>query len=211
MTNLDLAEPPDRRDVLFVATGACAAVATAAAIWPLINALNPDASSVAAGALIDVDLGGLEAGGKIVARWRGAPIVIIHRPAAALRTLKDPTLISQLADPNSEVLQQPRYVRNWHRSIDPAYVVLVGVCTHLGCIPLYYPNPSDTEPTADWLGGFFCPCHGSKFDLAGRVYRGVPAPYNLPVPPYQMVSDKILRIGENPPGEKFEITSIVQL
>lgn len=210
MTNLDLAEPV-RRDVLFVATGVCAVVATAAAIWPLIDALNPDASSVAAGAPIDVDLAGLEPGQIVVVRWRGLPVVIFSRPAAALEKLKDPSLLSELADPDSEVLQQPRYARNWHRSIDPTYAVLVGVCTHLGCIPLYYPTLSDAEPTADWPGGFFCPCHGSKFDLAGRVYKGVPAPYNLPAPPHRMISDKILRIGENPPGENFDITSIVQI
>lgn len=210
MTTLDLADPL-RRDILYVATGACAVVATAAAIWPLIDALNPDASSVAAGAPIDIDLGGLEPGGKVVVRWRGLPVVIFSRPDAALEKLKDPALLSELADPDSEVLQQPRYARNWHRSIDPTYAVLVGVCTHLGCIPLYYPTPSDAEPTADWPGGFFCPCHGSKFDLAGRVYKGVPAPYNLPTPPYRMISDRILRIGENPPGEKFEITSVVQI
>lgn len=210
MSNLVLAEP-GRRDFLIVATGACAIVATGAAIWPLIDALNPDASSIAAGAPVDIDLSGLEPGGKIVMRWRGLPIFVVSRPAAVLEKLRDPALISQLADPDSEVLQQPRYARNWHRSIDPAYAVLVGVCTHLGCIPLYYPNPSDAEPTADWPGGFFCPCHGSKYDLAGRVYKNMPAPYNLPAPPYRMVDGKILRIGENPPGENFEITSIVQI
>ncbi|PWB84277.1 MAG: ubiquinol-cytochrome c reductase iron-sulfur subunit [Methylocystaceae bacterium] len=208
MPNLDLAEP-GRRDFLFI--GACAVVATGATIWPLVDALNPDASSIAVGAPVDVDLGGLEPGGKIVVRWRGLPVVVIARPAAALEKLRDPALISQLADPDSEVLQQPRYARNWRRSIDPVYAVLVGVCTHLGCIPLYYPNPSDVEPTSDWPGGFFCPCHGSRYDLAGRVYKNMPAPYNLPAPPYRMVDGMILRIGENPPGDNFEITSIVQI
>lgn len=200
-----------RRDFLFVTTGAFAVAAGGAAVWPLVDSMNPDASILAAGAPTDVDLSGIEPGGKVVVRWRGAPVVIINRPATAQQTLQDPNLIAQLADPNSEVLQQPRYARNWHRSTDPDYAVLVGVCTHLGCIPLYYPNPSATEPTAGWPGGFFCPCHGSKFDLAGRVFKGVPAPYNLPVPPYCMVSDEVLRIGENPSGESFEITSIVQM
>jgi ubiquinol-cytochrome c reductase iron-sulfur subunit len=173
--------------------------------------MNPDASALAAAVPIDVDLSGLEPGGMVIVRWRGMPVAIINRPTSAQQKLQDPSLIAELADPNSEVLQQPRYARNWHRSIDSTYAVLIGICTHLGCIPHYYPNSSATEPTAGWLGGFFCPCHGSKFDLAGRVYKGVPAPYNLPVPPYRMVNDKVLRVGENPPGESFEITSVLQM
>jgi len=106
-------------------------------------------------------------------------------------------LTSQLADPDSDQLQQPPYATNWHRSLTPELGVLVGICTHLGCIPLFYPNASETTPVASWLGGYFCPCHGSKYDAAGRVFSGVPAPYNLPVPPYRFVNDKTLRIGEN--------------
>src|ERR1700733_10945938 len=107
--------------------------------------------------------------------------------------------------------QQPSYARNWHRSIKPEYAVMVGICTHLGCLPSYFPTPSPTEPVANWPGGYFCPCHGSKYDLAGRVYTGVPAPYNLPVPPYHFPSEHILRIGENPQGATFTLSSVVQM
>jgi ubiquinol-cytochrome c reductase iron-sulfur subunit len=106
-------------------------------------------------------------------------------------------MTSQLADANSDQLQQPPYAANWHRSLKPELGVLVGICTHLGCIPLFYPNASETTPVTSWLGGYFCPCHGSKYDPAGRVFSGVPAPYNLPVPPYRFVNDKTIRIGEN--------------
>lgn len=119
--------------------------------------------------------------------------------------------MEELADPQSKELQQPPYARNWHRSVKPEYAVLVGICTHLGCIPQFYPQPNATTPAADWMGGYFCPCHGSKYDLAGRVFRGVPAPYNLPVPPYIFLNDITIRIGENPPEVNFEFSSIQQL
>ncbi len=106
---------------------------------------------------------------------------------------------------------QPDYATNWSRSIKPEFLALVGVCTHLGCIPKFYPQPSPTEPAPDWPGGYFCPCHGSKYDLAGRVFLGVPAPYNLPVPPYHFPNDKTLRVGENPPGSTFDFGSVVQV
>ena len=114
-----------------------------------------------------------------------------------LDALQSKQMTGELADPNSEQLQQPPYATNWHRSIEPEFGVLVGICTHLGCIPLFYPNASATTPVSNWPGGYFCPCHGSKYDAAGRVYSGVPAPYNLPVPPYRYVNDKTLRVGEN--------------
>ena len=108
-------------------------------------------------------------------------------------------------------MQQAPYAANWHRSIKPEYGVLVGICTHLGCIPMFYPQPSASTPVAGWLGGYFCPCHGSKYDPAGRVYSGVPAPYNLPVPPYTFVSDTTIRVGENPSGSAWDFGSIRQL
>ena len=116
---------------------------------------------------------------------------------------------STSSDPNSSTLQQPPYAENWHRSVKPEFLVLVGVCTHLGCIPKFEPTKASISP--DWLGGYFCPCHGSKYDLSGRVYSGVPAPYNLPVPPYVFVNDKTLRIGANPEGQSFELDSVLQL
>jgi ubiquinol-cytochrome c reductase iron-sulfur subunit len=120
-------------------------------------------------------------------------------------------MVGLLSDPNSRVAQQPAYAQNWHRSVKPEIAVLVGICTHLGCVPNYMPKPDASSPSPNWPGGYFCPCHGSKYDLAGRVYSGVPAPYNLPVPPYIFVNDKMLRIGENPPGTTFDLSSVVQM
>lgn len=202
-------EAKSRRDFLFIATGAVATVGLAAAVWPLIGQMSPDAATIAAGAPIDVDIGSLTSGQQIMVSWRGHPIVIVDRPPAALKTLQDPALVGLLSDPNSQVRQQPTYAENWHRSLKPEVAVLVAICTHLGCIPIFEPNKNQLAP--GWLGGWFCPCHGSKYDLAGRVFRGVPAPYNLPVPPYRFVSDKTIRIGENPGDEKFELDSVVQL
>ncbi|MDB5651969.1 MAG: petA [Hyphomicrobiales bacterium] len=202
-------EPVTRRDFIYVATGAVAFVGTCAVVWPLISQMRPDAETIAAGAPIDVDVGSLPSGGQMIVKWRGHPIFVVNRPAAALATLQTSAVIGELADPDSKIMQQPEYAANWHRSVKPEFAVLVGVCTHLGCIPLYEPAKDEQGP--GWLGGWFCPCHGSKYDLAGRVFKGVPAPYNLPVPPYRFVTDRILRIGENPPGVNFGIESVVQV
>ena len=187
------------------------AIGAAAIVWPLVDSMNPSADVIAAGAPIDIDISKLTPGQQIVVLWRGAPMLIVNRTPAALKTLQDPSLVSKLSDPNSKVLQQPAYAENWHRSTKPEFAVLVGICTHLGCLPGYLPNPDPSTPAPNWPGGYFCPCHGSKYDLAGRVYAGVPAPYNLPVPPYQFVNDKTLRIGENPTGVVFELSTVVQM
>jgi ubiquinol-cytochrome c reductase iron-sulfur subunit len=206
-------EDPERRDFLFLLTGAFGGVAVGATIWPLVDQMNPDASTLAAGAPIDVDVSKLQPGQNIIVRWRSRPIFIVNRPQQLLAELQKAELVDRLADPNSNVMQQPDYARNWHRSIKPEFLVLVGICTHLGCIPEFYPDPSPMTPVVGWLGGYFCPCHGSKYDLAGRVFRGVPAPYNLPVPPYHFSNDATLRIGENPPGSNsnFRLESVVQM
>lgn len=212
MANVEAARSePNRRDFLYIATGAFAVVATGGALWPFIDQMEPSADTLAAGAPLDVDIGAVAPGQMITVRWRGSPIFIVNRPDQALAQLKDPKILSQLRDPDSEVYQQPSYAQNWSRSSDPKIGVYVGICTHLGCIPQYFPNPSPTTPTTDWLGGMFCPCHGSKYDLAGRVFSGVPAPYNLPVPPYVSIGENKLRIGANPPGQSFEMTSVVQM
>ena len=200
-----------RRDFLYVATGAVAAVGTLATLIPLVDQMEPDASTLAAGGPVEFDLGKVQAGQQVVVRWRSRPVFIVNRSPAAIKTLQDPKLLARLSDANSSARQQPPYADNWHRSIKPEYSLLVGICTHLGCIPMFYPNPSDNLPTADWLGGYFCPCHGSKYDLAGRVFNGVPAPYNLPVPPYRFINDKTVRIGENPPDVAWEFSSITQI
>lgn len=200
-----------RRDFLYVATGAVGAVGTLAALFPLIDQMEPDVSTLAAGGPVDFDLSKLQPGQQAIVRWRSRPIFVTHRPPQALKTLQDPALLARLADANSGEPQQPPYAQNWHRSINPEYSVLVGICTHLGCIPLFYPDISRTNPTAQWLGGYFCPCHGSKYDLAGRVFHGVPAPYNLPVPPYHLLNDTTVRIGENPPDSNWNFETIAQI
>ncbi len=200
-----------RRDFLTLVALAGAGVGTAAICWPFIDSMQPAADTLAAGEPIDVDVSKIAAGQQIVVVWRGKPILLVRRTPDALKTLQDPKLLGILSDPDSKVLQQPDYAENWHRSVNPEYAVLVGICTHLGCVPVFYPNKSATDPQPNWPGGYLCPCHGSKYDLAGRVYSGVPAPYNLPVPPYKMVNDKIVRIGENPAGSTFDLNSIVQI
>jgi ubiquinol-cytochrome c reductase iron-sulfur subunit len=202
---------PKRRDMLSLVATAGAVIGTCAVAWPFIDFMNPSKDVIAAGAPIDIDLSKLAAGQQIVVLWRGAPMLIINRAPQALKTLQDPELVSLLADPKSRVHQQPPYVENWHRSVKPEYAVLVGICTHLGCLPIYMPNPDPFTPVPNWPGGYFCPCHGSKYDLAGRVYSAVPAPYNLPVPPYRYVNDTTIRIGENPPGASFELSTVVQM
>jgi ubiquinol-cytochrome c reductase iron-sulfur subunit len=200
-----------RRDFLYVATASAATIGTIAAIRPLIDQMNPDAATIAGGGPIDVDLSHLDPGQQMMVRWRERPVLVVHRTDKLLESLQESNLLAQLADPQSQEVQQPPYATNWHRSAKPEFGVLVGICTHLGCIPQFFPQPSPSSPAANWMGGYFCPCHGSKYDLAGRVFKGVPAPYNLPVPPYNFVSDTMLRIGENPPNVNFDFSSIRQL
>jgi ubiquinol-cytochrome c reductase iron-sulfur subunit len=200
-----------RRDFLFIATGAVGAVGVAATAWPLIKQMNPDALAVAAGAPVDIDLSQLQPGQQVMVVWRSKPVFVVHRSKAALDSLQSAQVVDQLRDPDSKALQQPAYAANWHRSLKPEYLVLVGICTHLGCIPKFMPEPSPVEPAPNWPGGYFCPCHGSKYDLAGRVFQGVPAPLNLPVPPYSFPNDKTLRVGENPEGATFDFDSVEQV
>jgi ubiquinol-cytochrome c reductase iron-sulfur subunit len=200
-----------RRDFLNLVTGAFAGLGAIAVAWALVDSMNPSADVIAAGAPIEVDISKIEPGQQVIIRWRGNPILIVHRTPQALKALQSPAVINLLSDPNSTVIQQPPYADNWHRSIKPEFAVLVGICTHLGCLPLYQPQPNATEPVANWPGGYFCPCHGSKYDLAGHVWRNVPAPYNLPVPPYNFVNDTTLRIGENPVGVSFDLAEVAQM
>jgi len=202
---------PTRRDFLYIATATVGAAGVVASLIPLIGQMNPDASTLAAGGPVDLDVSKIQPGSQVVVRWRERPVFVVNRTPQILKTLQDQALLAGLSDADSSELQQPPYAKNWHRSIKPEYGVLVGICTHLGCIPLFEPMPSATEPVANWRGGYFCPCHGSKYDLAGRVFRGVPAPYNLPVPPYNFVSETTIRIGENPPDENFDFASIQQI
>jgi ubiquinol-cytochrome c reductase iron-sulfur subunit len=200
-----------RRDFLFIATGAAAAVGVASTVWPFVSQMNPDAAAVAAGAPVDIDLTQLQPGQQVLVVWRSKPIFVVNRSKAALDELQKPEILDRLRDPDSKELQQPAYAANWHRSIKPEYLVLVGICTHLGCIPKFMPDPSASDPVPGWPGGYFCPCHGSKYDMAGRVFQGVPAPLNLPVPPYHFPDDKTLRVGENPEGATFDFDSVEQV
>jgi len=201
----------NRRDFLYIATAAVGGIGALATLIPLISQMQPDASTLAAGGPVDIDVSKIGEGQQIVVRWRDRPIFITHRPESMLKTLQDKQFEAQLADPQSEEFQQPPYAKNWHRSAKPEFGILVGICTHLGCIPLFYPDPNPSSPAPNWKGGYFCPCHGSKYDLAGRVFNGVPAPYNLPVPPYRFVNDKSVRIGENPPNVTYEVESVRQI
>jgi len=163
---------PTRRDLISLITLSGAVIGAGAIAWPLIDSMNPSADVIAAGAPIDIDISKLGVGQQIVVLWRGAPMLIVNRTPEALKTLQDPSLVSRLSDPDSKVLQQPPYADNWHRSVKPEFAVLVGICTHLGCLPAYLPNPDPTSPAANWPGGYFCPCHGSKYDLADGCIRG---------------------------------------
>lgn len=183
-----------RRQFLTAATTVIGGIGLGLAGIPYVGSWLPSSKAQSLGAPIDVDLTKIEAGQKLTVPWRGQPIFIVHRTATEVSEL--PSLNSQLRDPLSQEPQQPAYITELYRSIKPEFVVLVGICTHLGCVPLFKPTPGSVQ--ADWKGGFFCPCHGSTYDLAGRVYKGVPAPLNLVVPPYRYISDTILRVGENP-------------
>ena len=206
-----------RRDFLTLLTGAMATVGAGAFVWPFLDSLSPRPGDDPADATVDVDLSKIPPGQQIVVVWRGKPVFVVHRTTQALRTLHDASLSGQpllplLRDPDSRERQQPDYAANWHRSIAPQVGVMVGICTHLGCIPGYVPKPVPGLPAPGLPApGYVCPCHGSKFDLAGRVFTGSPAFYNLPVPPYRMLGPTSLRIGTSPDGLDFDFATIRQL
>ncbi len=182
-----------KRKFLIAATSAVGGVAVAGVAVPLVMSMMPSARAKAAGAPVEVDISKIEPGMLLTVEWRGKPVWIVSRTKEMLEQL--PKHDALLADPNSDMPQQPPYCKNPTRSIKPEYLVAVGICTHLGCSPTYRKDVGAADLGADWPGGFFCPCHGSKFDLAARVFKGVPAPTNLVVPPYQFLSDTRLLIG----------------
>jgi ubiquinol-cytochrome c reductase iron-sulfur subunit len=182
-----------RRHFLTVATAVTGGVGIAAAAVPFVASFKPSARAQALGVPVEVDISKLEPGALVKIEWRGKAIYIVHRTEEMLGSLgRD---VALLRDPASEESVQPEYAQNEHRSVKPAFLVLEGVCTHLGCAPLARFEVGPADLGADWPGGFFCPCHGSKFDLAGRVFSGVPAPKNLPVPPHRYVNDNTIVIG----------------
>ena len=184
-----------KRRFLLGATTAVGTVGVIASAVPFAMSFWPSERAKAAGAPVEIDISKLEPGQKINAEWRGKVVWVLNRTKAMLDTI--PKLDSQVADPKSQVDHQPPYAKNEFRSLKPEIFVAVGICTHLGCSPIFRPEIAPGDLGADWLGGFFCPCHQSKFDLAGRVYKGVPAPTNLVIPPYKFLSDTKIVIGED--------------
>ncbi|WP_372799641.1 ubiquinol-cytochrome c reductase iron-sulfur subunit [Litorivivens sp.] len=191
MSNQDVNQ--SKRRFLIAATTAVGGVATAAVAAPFVLSMTPSERAKAAGAPVEVDISKIEPGAMITVEWRGKPVWIVNRSQEMLEGLGQ--LEEQLIDPALAVPQQPDYAKNETRSIKPSLMVLVGICTHLGCSPTSKLSQGQEGMGDDWPGGFFCPCHGSKFDLAGRVFKGSPAPINLEVPPHYYLSDSRLLIG----------------
>lgn len=189
-----------RRRFLTAVTAGVGAVGGIAAAVPFVASMSPSARAKAAGAPIRIDISKLEVGQMIREEWRGKPVWVLKRSEEMLASLD--AVEDELLDPRSEVTsQQPDYVDAEFRSVEPEVLVLVGICTHLGCAPVQnFAIGAQSGLGDDWQGGFFCPCHGSKFDLAGRVYKGVPAPTNLVVPPHRFENGTMIVVGEDPQG-----------
>ena len=188
-----------RRRFLTATTAVVGGAGVVAVAVPFIKSWEPSARAKNAGAPVLADISKIEPGQRLSVLWRGQPVWIVNRTPALLATL--PQLDSRLRDPKSEMDQQPKYAQNETRSIKPEWLVVIGICTHLGCSPEFVPEIKPEPFDPEWKGGFFCPCHKSRYDIAGRVFQGVPAPMNLVVPPYQFVNDKQILIGVGP-GEK---------
>lgn len=188
-----------KRRFLTAAASVVGGAGAAAVAVPFVSSMLPSAKAEAAGAPVEVDISKLETGQLLTVEWRGKPVWIFRRSPEVLANLE--TLNDSLRDPDSEVVsQQPEYCKNDTRAIRDELMVLVGICTHLGCSPTYRPELAPADLGAEWKGGFFCPCHGSRFDLAGRVFQGVPAPINLQVPPYHFQGDNLVVVGQDAEG-----------
>ncbi len=182
-----------RRHFLTVATTVTGTVGVVLATVPFVSSWRPSARAQAVGAPVEVDISKIDPGSMVAIKWRGKAVWVLHRTPRMIATLNK--IEDKLRDPFSNEPQQPAYAANQNRSIRPEFLVLEGVCTHLGCAPLEKFQPGDPELGADWPGGFVCPCHGSQFDLSGRVYKSVPAPTNLVVPPHRYIGDATILIG----------------
>jgi|TARA_B110000014_G_scaffold157420_1_gene110655 ubiquinol-cytochrome c reductase iron-sulfur subunit len=185
----------NRRNFLANLTKVMGGVGGIFAVIPFLSTMSPSEKAKSAGAPIEIDVSGLKPGAFKVVEWRGKPVWVVRRTAEMINNTQEDNDI--LTDPKSLEEHQPKYTQNKFRSLNPEYLVLLGICTHLGCSPLYKPNSKTAELGLDWKGGFFCPCHGSKFDLSGRVHRGMPAPYNLEVPPYYFASESKIIVGKD--------------
>lgn len=184
-----------RRHFLLVATTVTGIAGAALTAVPFLASWKPSARAQALGAPVDADISKIDPGAILKVNWRGQAIFIVRRTPEMLATLSSPAVVNNLRDPESKESEQPEYAKNENRALKPEYLVLVGVCTHLGCAPMDRFQPQDPELGATWPGGFYCPCHGSKFDLAGRVFKDVPAPLNLRVPPYRFLNEGVIQIG----------------
>lgn len=192
----DNAVDADRRRFLTGTATVIGGLGACFAAVPFISSFQPSARAKAIGAPVEVDISKLEPGQRLIQKWRGQPVWIVRRTPEMVDALKN-AAAAELRDPNSAQSTQPEYAANAWRSLKPEYLVLVGICTHLGCSPSFVPDTHVEGLGATWHGGFICPCHGSRFDLAGRVYTGVPAPLNMVVPPYKFVSDTKIVVGED--------------
>ena len=186
-----------RRNLIIATTAAGGAASVGVAV-PFVVSMWPSERAKAAGAPVEVDISRMEPGELKVIEWRGKPVWVIRRTKEMVDSLK--AVASKLTDPGSRSSAQPDYAKNEQRARKPEYMVMEGVCTHLGCSPQLKTTAAKAEMGTDWAGGFYCPCHGSKFDYAGRVFKGAPAPLNLPVPPYVYLSDTTILIGDDKKG-----------
>lgn len=187
-----------RRKILVAATSGVGVAAAVGVAVPFVKSMMPSARAKAAGAPVEVDISKIEPGMMFTAEWQGKPVWIVHRSKEMLDLLGKHD--AKLSDPKSDQPQQPTYCKNATRSVKPEYLVTVGICTHLGCSPTYRPEVAPADLGAEWPGGFFCPCHGSRFDLAARVFLGSPAPINLLIPKHHYVTDSRILIGEDSQG-----------
>jgi ubiquinol-cytochrome c reductase iron-sulfur subunit len=186
---------PGRRKFLTNFTGFLGAIGAFFVAIPFLSAFKPSARAEAAGAPVQVDISSIKPGEMMIVEWRGKPVFVVKLESNAVKLISQN--LDRLADPKMESPAQPEYAKNEIRSRKEGLAIITGVCTHLGCSPKYYPDAGSTDFDPDWQGGFFCPCHGSKFDLLGRVYAGVPAPTNMEVPPHYFAKDNILIIGSD--------------
>lgn len=188
---------PRRRRFLVISTSVVGVAGVTVGSVPFFGSMLPSERALAAGAPVAVDVAKLEPGQQITVKWQRKPVWILRRSEDMLKRLDRPA--AQLRDPESQVKsQQPAYAQNTYRSLRPEFFVTTAICTHLGCVPKFRPDLAPVDLGSDWPGGYFCPCHGSRFDFAGRVYAGVPAPTNLVIPPYRFLSDGEIQIGVHP-------------
>jgi ubiquinol-cytochrome c reductase iron-sulfur subunit len=187
-----------KRRFLVAATTAMGGVAGVAVLTPFVMSMLPSERAKAAGAPVEADISKVEPGMLLAIEWQGKPVWIVNRTKETLATLDK--IGDKLLDPNSEKSEQPVYCKNTARSTKPEYLVVVGICTHLGCSPTFRPELAPADLGADWVGGWFCPCHGSRYDLAARVYKNVPAPLNMQVPPYKYLTDTRILVGVDQKG-----------